>query len=124
MRQRCNNPNDGAWARYGARGIAVCPRWDSFEAFLEDMGPKPTPRHTIDRLRSTGNYEPSNCRWATKSQQGQENKRSLIPLEFDGIAYPSISAACRAAGVNRQSVARRLWRGVPASAVFDGLQRS
>lgn len=124
MKQRCLNPSDGAWSRYGARGITVCQRWaDSFEAFLEDMGPKPTPKHTIDRLRPTGNYEPGNCRWATKEQQGQENKTNLIPLAYDGVMYPSISAACRAAGVNKQSVLRRLWRGTPPDRVFDGLRR-
>lgn len=125
MKQRCTNPSDGAWERYGARGIKVCERWaSSFPAFLEDMGPKPTPRHTIDRLRPAGDYEPGNCRWATKAEQGQEHKRSLIPFEYDGTTYPSISAACRAAGVSKQSVLRRLWRGVPPSGVFDGLARS
>jgi len=124
MRQRCTNPNDSAWDRYGARGITVCKRWDSFEAFLADMGPKPTPKHTIDRLRPAGNYEPGNCRWATKAEQGQENKRPLIPMEYGGVIYPSIAAACRAAGVNKQSVLRRLWRGVPVARVFDGLMRN
>ena len=124
MKQRCTNPDDKAFFRYGGRGITVCDRWmEDFQNFLDDMGPKPTPVHTIDRLRYDGNYEPNNCRWATKSEQGQEHKSILIPLQFNGVIYPSVSAACRAAGVNMQSVRRRLWRGVAVSKVFDGLQR-
>lgn len=124
MKQRCTNPSDKAFARYGARGIKVCARWvDSFAAFFDDMGPKPTPAHTIDRLRYRGDYEPGNCRWATKAQQGQENKSILIPLEYGGVMYPSIRAACRAAGVSHHAIYHRMKVGVPASRLFDGLKR-
>jgi len=76
MRARCNNPRNVGYADYGGRGIRVCERWDSFEAFLADMGPKPSPTHSIDRKDSGGNYEPGNCRWATPSQQNK-NRRAL-----------------------------------------------
>ena len=124
MKQRCNNPKSTGWEKYGGKGIKVCQAWDeNFVSFLSDMGNKPSPNYTIDRLNPLGDYEPGNCRWATKQQQGQENKTILKPLIFEGISYPSIAAACRAARVNMQSVRRRLWRGVSEDMVFDGLSR-
>lgn len=70
MRQRCNNPHNPKYRLYGGRGIVICERWmQSFENFIEDMGPKPSPEHSIDRIDGDGNYELSNCRWATKKEQ-------------------------------------------------------
>lgn len=72
---RCENPKDKDYHHYGGRGISVCPRWrHSFSAFLADVGPKPTPRHSIDRINNDGNYEPGNVQWATRSQQ-MRNRR-------------------------------------------------
>lgn len=73
MRQRCNDPAHKSFHNYGGRGITVCKRWDSFESFLEDMGERPDER-TLDRINTDGNYEPRNCRWATRSEQ-QKNRR-------------------------------------------------
>lgn len=76
MRTRCANPNNDRWHQYGGRGIRVCERWELFENFLADMGPKPTPKHSIDRWpNNDGNYEPGNCRWATNAQQNAHRIR-------------------------------------------------
>lgn len=76
MLSRCNNPQNSQWEDYGGRGITVCERWMVFENFLEDMGPPPTPRHTLDRCNNNGNYEPNNCRWATYLEQGRNTRRN------------------------------------------------
>ena len=70
MKERCRNPKHNRFHRYGGRGIRVCDRWlDSYENFLADMGRKPSPTHSVDRIDNDGHYEPGNCRWATDAEQ-------------------------------------------------------
>jgi len=72
MKNRCNNPKARDYAYYGGKGIRVCKRWESsFAAFLEDMGRRPTDKHTLDRINTAKNYTPSNCRWATRETQAR-----------------------------------------------------
>ena len=76
MRQRCHNPNQPHYERYGGKGVTVCRKWrKDFVAFYEDMGDPPSDKHSIDRINPHGNYEPRNCRWATASQQNRNKRR-------------------------------------------------
>lgn len=78
MKSRCSNPKVKCYPRYGGRGIEVCQRWqESFLSFLEDMGQKPDGNYSLDRIDNDGNYEPSNCRWATVEEQSNNKSNSL-----------------------------------------------
>ncbi len=82
--RRCLCHTNKDYKNYGGRGITVCDRWlKSVAAFLEDMGPRPSPTHSIDRIDCDGNYEPSNCRWATWTQQAR-NRRDNVILTHGG----------------------------------------
>jgi hypothetical protein len=87
MRTRCNNPKRKDYKYYGGRGITVCERWKYFVNFLEDMGELPTQLHTIERKNVNGNYEPSNCVWATMEEQQQNKRPAYHPLGQTGERY-------------------------------------
>lgn len=117
MRQRCLNPKCPAFPSYGGRGITICPRWDRFENFLDDMGQRPHGLE-LDRIDVNGNYEPSNCRWATQLQQGR-NQRKTRFATINGATKPLTEWADHY-GINRKTLETRLRAGWP---VEDALSR-
>lgn len=103
IRERCLKK-----PRYVANGIKVHSDWDSYERFLSDMGRKPSPKHTIDRIDNSKGYEPGNCRWATQKEQ-QNNKSSNRVLEFNGERLTMTRWAERV-GLNPYTLYSRLQR--------------
>jgi hypothetical protein len=112
--QRCHNEKGKDYPRYGARGISVCDRWrSSFAAFLEDMGPRPSPKHQIERKDNDKGYEAGNCRWATAKEQA-ENRRSNVYLEHDGRRLTQMEWS-RLTGIGVTTISYRLAAGWPVA---------
>lgn len=115
MRRRCSGRSRHHVKYYAARGIKVCARWKAwntgFECFLADMGRKPTPKHTLDRIDNDGDYEPNNCRWATKIEQ-VNNTSITRKIEFDDRIM-ALSELARARGLKPGTLRARINRGWP-----------
>ncbi len=111
MKQRCCNPSNDAYSYYGGRGIVICSRWlESFENFFEDMGPIPGDGFSIDRIDNNGNYEPKNCKWATKLEQSQ-NTRATRNITIGGASH-CISEWSRLVGLSLPAIYDRVKRGM------------
>jgi hypothetical protein len=111
MLQRCSRVNHRDWPRYGGRGIKVCERWlHSFEAFLEDMGPRPQDR-TLDRIDVNGNYEPGNCRWASGQVQAANTRCADTIPAFGQTRH--LAEWSEIYGVHRSTIRERICRGWP-----------
>lgn len=110
MHQRCSNPQDKSFQHYGERGIRVCDRWRSFSAFLEDMG-RPSKGESLDRIDVDGDYEPSNCRWATPGTQAN-NKTNNRVIIFRAQSLTLAQWAERL-GLTVSCLWRRLHSGMP-----------
>jgi len=106
MVDRCTNPHNRCYARYGGRGITVCDRWRTFQVFFADMGMFPTRDHSLERIDNLGPYAPDNCRWATRIEQGQ-NKRNNVTLTLHGRTL-TLNAWARDVGIDRLTLRRRL----------------
>lgn len=106
MRARCSAKSGRDYEAYGRRGIAICERWEAFEAFLDDMGPKPSRQHSLGRRDNDSGYEPSNCRWETAAEQMQNTRKSRT-WHVRGRAFPSCRAAAAVFGVDHKTI--RYW---------------
>lgn len=118
MKNRCYNQREKSYKYYGGRGIKVCDRWlNSFENFLEDMGKRPHGKFSIDRIDVNGNYEPSNCRWATDYQQ-RRNKTNNNVIEYNGskIIIEDLAACLK---TTTKVIYDRQKRGVPIDVKID-----
>ncbi len=117
MVNRCTNPRNHSYFRYGARGITVCLRWRTYENFLVDMGRRPSPLHSLDRIDGNRGYEPSNCRWATPIEQAR-NRANLQRITIDGTSR-ILAEWSEISGIDLRLIWGRLKLGwQPAEAVF------
>lgn len=118
MKTRCLDPRNAGYKNYGGRGITVCDRWlNSFEAFLQDMGQKPGPEYSIDRIDNSLSYNPDNCCWATRADQNRNTRRTKM-LSFNGETLCLADWAERT-GIPAQTLARRIARGWSLDRVFS-----
>ena len=121
---RCRNPKNPNYPRYGAKGIGICDEWaNDLFAFVKYIGPRPTPKHTVDRIETSKGYEPGNVRWATVSQQ-QNNKKNNVNLTVNGRTQTAAEWA-REMGINRTTIYNRIKAGYSdAEAVLTPATRS
>ena len=118
MKQRCYNSKETHWRHYGGRGITVCARWrNSFEAFIDDMGRRPTPKHTLERLDVNGDYRPTNCVWATHTQQ-MRNRTDSVRWTFAGRTM-TMAAWAEALGIPENRLACRKRAGWPIERILS-----
>lgn len=111
MIRRCEDSHRDEYERYGARDIQVCPRWrESFEMFTQDMGPRPSSRHTIERVDNDKDYEPANCRWASRIEQAN-NRRDTIRINVRGENLTLTEAIAKYSVVSRRCLESRLRNG-------------
>lgn len=118
MRNRCNNPNYKQWADYGGRGISICPEWASFDQFVEDMGPRPSPTHSIDRIDNDLGYSPKNCRWATKKEQ-QRNQRRAVFVSIEGVSHRLVEIVEKT-GIKPETIVSRANAGMNMADILAG----
>jgi len=110
MLQRCNNTRAKNYHRYGGRGITVCVEWHDFTIFIEDMGKRPSGKHSLDRIENNKGYDPDNCRWATRCEQNS-NKCTNKFVELDGETK-TITEWCNEFGQQVAVVRKRMKRGM------------
>lgn len=121
LRRRCNTPTSGCFDRYGGRGIKVCERWNDFRNFLADMGPRPSPQHSVERIDNDGNYEPSNCRWATPVEQAR-NKCTSALISYKGSTRTLVEW-CEVLQLRYGTIKERRRAGLCGDALFRPIRR-
>jgi len=110
MKYRCNNPDSQMYHKYGGRGIKVCVRWnESFKNFITDMGMRPSPKHSIERIDNNGDYTPSNCKWALSIDQ-MNNRSVSVFYAYNGISKTATQWG-REFGLNDVTLVRRIKNG-------------
>jgi hypothetical protein len=109
MKARCNRPSHMHYSSYGGRGIVICERWLQFENFLADMGPRPSRKHSLDRIDNDGNYEPGNCRWATAYEQGANTRQNRL-ITFRGTTM-CLKNWARTVGIKENLLRYRISKG-------------
>lgn len=109
MLGRCYHQGNASYKRYGGMGVTVCQRWRKFENFLADMGPRPGPEYSIDRIDNTKGYAPSNCRWATRKEQAR-NRTSSVFATYNGVTRNATEWAAMY-GISVSSMCKRLKLG-------------
>ena len=109
MKYRCLNPDNKHYSDYGGRGIKICDRWLNFENFFADMGSRPSPKHSLDRVDNNDNYRPGNCRWATKAEQ-ENNKRNNRLITIEDVTL-TITQWKKKMGYGENVILMRLKRG-------------
>jgi len=117
MRDRCFDVEDKSYKNYGGRGISVCQRWSKFENFLEDMRPSPGKGFSLDRINNDGNYEPGNCRWATKKEQTL-NKRNVTLITIGGVT-DSVSSWAHKLRLEQVTISRWIRNGMSPEDAFE-----
>jgi hypothetical protein len=113
---RCTNSRNSCWEHYGGRGITVCERWRKFENFLADMGERPKGT-TLERCNTDGNYEPQNCRWATRAEQ-QNNRRDNVVIEYNDVRR-TVKEWADVLGINKTTLDFRIRRGWTAKRAIE-----
>jgi len=117
MLARCQRPSHFAWKNYGGRGITVCERWQSFEAFWEDMGPSYRPGLSLERINNNGPYSPDNCRWATSEEQTRNQRRNRLIDTPRGRM--TVAEAAREFGIGKTTLHYRIQRGITGPELLD-----
>lgn len=119
MLSRCFNENVERFPHYGGRGITVCDEWrgnGGFDRFIEHIGKRPSPQHSLDRIDADGNYEPGNVRWALPAEQ-MRNRQNAIKIIYEGVERP-LKELCEAFSVPYLTAWKRYRRGVPVEKIF------
>jgi hypothetical protein len=127
MKDRCRRPAYPHYRHYGGRGIGVCSRWlngepgiSGFACFLADMGERPSVHHSLDRIDTNGNYEPSNCRWATRSEQNRNTRRNVMVVLNGRTMTMAEAIEIGGSGAHASEIARLVRRGVPVEVAVEG----